>query len=222
MGICDAKYSFIWVSVGSYGRDNDASIFGQSSFFKQADMGVLKVPMPSDVNGYTLPYVLLGDDIFPLKTWLVKPYGGTKLTEEEEVANYRISRGRRTIENTFGVMAARWRIFRRPIRANIDTVDRVVKAVVCLHNFLMQTDNAHYLPNGFVDSYNNAEFKEGEWRTIVGEDETGLQNVRRVGSNNYKASARETRDKFKDYFSSAEGAVAWQLDVVRNCGPLAS
>ncbi|XP_071957894.1 uncharacterized protein [Antedon mediterranea] len=167
MAICDASYSFVWTSIGSYGRDNDSAIFGASSFFKRADFGTLKLPPPSVVGGQQLPYVLLGDDIFPLKTWLIKPYGGNNLTDEEEVANYRTSRGRPTIENTFGVMAARWRIFRRPIRANIETVDQITKAVICLHNYLMQTDNAHYIPSGFVDSWSNAEFKEEEWRSVV-------------------------------------------------------
>ncbi|XP_033126385.1 uncharacterized protein LOC117124305 [Anneissia japonica] len=222
MGICDAKYSFTWVSIGSYGRDNDAAIFGQSFFFNKAELGTLMMPLPSAVGGYNLPYTLLGDDIFPLKTWLLKPFGRKRLTEAEEVANYRISRGRRTIENTFGIMSARWRIFRRPIRANIETVDKVVKAVVCLHNYLTQTENAHYIPSGFVDSDCNGEFKEGEWRNIVRDDEGGIRDARRISSNYYTASAKETREAFSNYFNSAGGALPWQCDVVRNCGPLAT
>ena len=33
MAMCDAKYKFIYVDIGHYGRDNDASIFGQSEVY---------------------------------------------------------------------------------------------------------------------------------------------------------------------------------------------
>ena len=67
---------------------------------------------------------------------------------------YRLSRCRRTIENTFGILSARWRIFRRLIRANPETVDLIVKACICLHHFFQLTYNAHYVPAGFVDHEN--------------------------------------------------------------------
>ena len=56
------------------------------------------------------------------------------LTETQAIYNYRFSRCRRTIENTFGILSARWRIFRRLIRANVNTVDEIVQVTVWLHN----------------------------------------------------------------------------------------
>ena len=112
MGICDAKYRFLFVSIGSYGRDNDASIFFQTDICKGVENGVFPIPPPSVISGYLLPYVFTGDDIFPLKMWLMKPYPGKGLTDKQAVYNYWLSRCRRTIENTFGILAARWRIFR--------------------------------------------------------------------------------------------------------------
>ena len=100
-------------------------------------------------------YVLVSDEIFPLKPWLMKPYPGKGLPESKEIFNYRLSRCRRTIENTFGILAAKWRIFRRPIRANPETVEKIIKACVCLHNYLKLTYSSHYVPDGFVDSEDN-------------------------------------------------------------------
>ena len=99
------------------------------------------------------PCTFLGDEIFPLRPWLMKPYPGKNLSHDQRVFNYRLSRSRRTIENAFGIFSARWRIFRRPIRADVSTVDKIIKATVCLHNYLLYTDNATYTPQGFVNSY---------------------------------------------------------------------
>ena len=81
----------------------------------------------------------------------MKPYSGRGLSQEEEIFNYRLSRCRRTIENTFGILSARWRIFRRPIKAKPENVDHIVKACICLHNYLRLTYNAQYVPIGFID-----------------------------------------------------------------------
>ena len=128
----------------------------------------MTIPQPREICRHKLPFVLLGDEIFPLKSWLMKPYPGRGMDESKRIYNYRLSRARRTIENSFGIMAARWRIFRRPIRANVETVEQIVKAVVCLHNNLRLTDNANYVPGGFVDCENNdGSIIPGDWRNVV-------------------------------------------------------
>ena len=137
MAICDVNYCFSLVDIGGLGRDNDAAIFSQSDMGMAFEDGEFNIPAAEVVEGHTLPYVIVSDEIFLLKPWLMKPFPGKNLTEEKLIYNYRLSRCRRTIENTFGVYAARWRIFRRPIRASIETVERIIMAFVCLHNYLM-------------------------------------------------------------------------------------
>ena len=64
-------------------------------------------------------------------TVLMKPYPHKGLAMPQYVYNYRLSRSQRTIENAFGVLSARWRIFHRAIRADYTTVDLIVKLSCC-------------------------------------------------------------------------------------------
>ena len=50
----------------------------------------------------------------PLSNYMMKPYPERNLTVEERVFNYWLSRMRRIPENGFGILANRWRFFRRP------------------------------------------------------------------------------------------------------------
>ena len=124
MAVCDANYCcFTMIDVGGFWRDNDASILNESEFGQVFEkyQSELNISSPELVENLMLPYVMLGDHIFGLKTWLMKPYPGKCLLEDKPIYNYRHSRARRTIENSFGTLSAKWRMFRRPIRAGVDT-----------------------------------------------------------------------------------------------------
>ena len=83
----------------------------------------------------------------------MKPYPGKDLDQCQRIFKYRLSRARQTIENAFGILilVAKWRIFRRAIRADVTLVEKMVQATICLHNYLCLTENANYKPAGFVD-----------------------------------------------------------------------
>ena len=110
----------------------------------------------------------------------MRPYSGKALTSETlKIFNYRLSRARRVIENSFGILVARWRVFQKPIDAKPERVEKIILAAIVLHNYLKQTDNACYTPNGFVDSKNNSgNIMPGQWRSIL--DGNSLQNVRLI------------------------------------------
>ena len=83
-----------------------------------------------------LSLTLVGDDIFGLKTWMQHLLPGRNILENQRIFNYRLSRERRVIENTFGILTARWGIFSHPINASVKTAEAITRAAVCLHNFL--------------------------------------------------------------------------------------
>ena len=119
------------------------------------------------------------------------------------------------IENTFGILATRFRIFRRPIVAKAQTVTQITKCAVTLHNFLMKNrspnDTYSYCSTSFTDQTTTGVL-DGEWRREGKGD--GFPPIPRVGSNNYSREAKRIRDQFKDYFCSPEGAVSWQWNMV--------
>ena len=119
--------------------------------FELNDINLSSATSLDGCNFDPLPYFLVGDEIFPLKTYLLRPYPGSSLTEEETVYNYRHSRARRVIENTFGNLCSHWRIFFTPIHAKVENVENIVMVSIALHNYLKETNNATYCPTGFID-----------------------------------------------------------------------
>lgn len=117
------------------------------------------------------------------------------------------------VENAFGIAAVRWRILLKPILASEQTLDSVVKAVVCLHNFLMAERS--YCPPTFIDRETRTGFcEEGDWRLELEDDSPFLKSGGRLGGNRSCTSAQDIRNAFSDYFFD-KGSVSWQLNYVR-------
>nr|XP_022908167.1 protein ALP1-like [Onthophagus taurus] len=140
--MCDANYCFTYIDVGSYGKSSDAGIFKHSKLYEKLCDGTLGVPAPCgiDETNEKYPFVIVGDEAFPLSENLLRPYGGKQLTSIKETFNARLSRARRYIECSFGILANKWRIFHRPIDLDIDGTVNLVKAACVLHNFIRTRD----------------------------------------------------------------------------------
>ena len=128
MAVCDA---FTLVDIGNYGRHNDGGIMSHSNFGQAMEAGTLSLPPPEILPGQclALPYVFVA---FPLRNYMLRPYPGRFLEESRQIFNYRLSRARQVIENTFGILASRFRVFRRPIHAGPDKVVKFTKATCAL------------------------------------------------------------------------------------------
>ena len=107
LALVDAKYKFLWVDVGTNGSSSDAQIFNDCDLRSGIIDGTLDVPDAEPLPGddCDMPYFLIGDDAFSLRTWLMKPFSARGLPDEERIYNYRLSRARRVVENAFGIMA---------------------------------------------------------------------------------------------------------------------
>ncbi|XP_029347796.1 protein ALP1-like [Acyrthosiphon pisum] len=149
LGIVDPNYKFLIVDIGSYGRHSDSSIFENSSFYREFIQGKTILP-PKPLPGTTtpVPHVFVGDEGFKLETFLMRPFPRAVVAQNEakKVFNKRLSRARRVVENAFGILAQKWRVFFRPIELEVDTAEHVVKAACCLHNYLRSTSTIENEP----------------------------------------------------------------------------
>lgn len=181
-------YKFITVDIGSYGRHSNSGIFENSLFYNEYIKRKSLLP-PKPLPGITelVPYVILiGDEGFGLQTYLLRPFPRSAVLHDEikRKFNKRLCRARRVVENVFGILTQKWRIFLRPIESDIQTTVHVVKAACCLHNFIKMKQNT----------------------TVVNDIENPHDIIHRLTSTrptNRRSSttAFEVREKFVNYFN---------------------
>ena len=99
MAAVNANYEFICVDVGANGRISDGGVWGNSSLSKLLENKNAKLPADSILpnSQKKIPYVFVGDDAFPLKTYKMKPYPFRNQTDVQRIFSYRLSRARRIV-----------------------------------------------------------------------------------------------------------------------------
>ena len=89
LAICDATYCFTVFDLGQYDSNNNSGVLANSHLGQLFDDNLLNVPPDSkllETDDEMLPYFLLGDEIFPLKRWLMRPFPGKDADEEKNSA----------------------------------------------------------------------------------------------------------------------------------------
>lgn len=207
MAAADADYKFVLVDIGALGHNSDGGIFRNCKFGKAIIDKAEDIQFPGPKNlpntNILADYVFLGDEAFPLRTNLLRPYPGRScgnLPNEQEMFNKNLSRSRRVVENAFGILANRFRIYRKPIIASKETVLNIIKSTVCLHNFLRERTSSRYIQPDLID-------REGADGTVVpglwrGENHEGLRSLGRMGSNRASMDAIEVRRLYTHYFTN--------------------
>ena len=199
---------FLYVSVGSMGSESDGGIFASSDLGtllrRQAETGdVLPPPRALPGTDIVLPHFLVGDEAFPLKRNLLRPFPRTSLTgleaDTRRVFNYRLSRARRCIENAFGILAQRWRIYRGAVGCAPERVTVLVKATCVLHNLLRQRE----IEAGGACGGGCALVPDQQQNIPT------LKDITRAGTNTHSREAAHIRQKLSDYVNGA-GSVPWQ------------
>ncbi|CAH1997163.1 unnamed protein product [Acanthoscelides obtectus] len=167
--------------------------------------GSLDLPEPKPLPGQNTPtpYVFVGDEAFPLMRNLMRPYPQARVagSYQNKVFNYRLSRARQTVESAFGILAARFRVYKRPFECKLDTIDKIVLATIVLHNYLRtkilsiatgQEENDEVLTNSHENHF----------------IPLALNRTRN------STEAFNIRQKFTECFNSADGSVEWQRRAI--------
>jgi len=67
-GLADARYRFIIIDVGAYGKQSGCGIFRHSSLYELLSSNNFNMPNAKKLplSYVELPFVILGDDAYPL------------------------------------------------------------------------------------------------------------------------------------------------------------
>ncbi|XP_065297020.1 uncharacterized protein [Dermacentor albipictus] len=75
LAVSDANYSFLYVEIGHHGSESDGGIFSRSNLQAKIIEDSLGVPAPASLGRIgSIPYFFVGDEAFPLKTYMMRPY----------------------------------------------------------------------------------------------------------------------------------------------------
>lgn len=211
LGLVNANYEFIYINVGINGRVNDGGAFRESDFQKCLNdpKNPLNIPFdrPLPNMEQSVPFVILADNAFPLQKHILKPFPLKNMTHDERIFNYRLSRGRRVVENVFGILCNRFRVLLTPIYLPVEVVQNITLACCSLHNYISR-ENRNYL-NGAIDieDLNNRVLIPASWRNN--------SQLRSLDIINARPSRNVifNREIFQKYFNTV-GAVNWQEDVI--------
>ncbi|CAN7995558.1 unnamed protein product, partial [Ixodes hexagonus] len=112
MACCDPSYKFTLVDVGQPGRYSDGGVFPNSEMGERMLSDTAGLPPPAHLIARQKDEAAIcvcgGQGISPSN--LMRPFPRKDLKLPQKVFNFRLSRARRVIESTFGILMTRWRI----------------------------------------------------------------------------------------------------------------
>lgn len=208
LALVDSNYNFIFADIGGQGRISDGGILRNSLLWQKICDNNMNFPPAEPLPGRTkdVPYVFVGDGAFALSTHLMKPYPGNHDNgSPKREFNRRLASTRVVVENVFGVLAAKFRVFKRPLQLQPNSVEVLTMTCVLLHNFLRRSSSSRqlYSPTGTFDSYNmNGELVQpGMWRNEIDLNISAIRNISQI-ARRPALSPVEIRNEFTSYFAT--------------------
>lgn len=196
MVLASFDYKIIYFDVSMKGRISDGGVFINTSLYAKLENGTLNIPPPRPLpnENIPVPFVIVADNAFAIRTYLMKPFPFGTINASQRIFNYRLSRARRLVESVFGILFARFRILEKPINLNERKAKKCVASICALHNFLINSKFELYVVEDFEP-------------LIEAEVESRQPNNIAVRND---MAPLEVRQRFREYFISAHGRLPWQ------------
>lgn len=140
LAVADHNCKFTCIDVGGYGKNSDGDIFEASSMGKRINSSTMNIRISSPLVGQNelTPCVWFEEEAFLLRPYLMRPfpYRYSRNNEGKDTFNKRLCHARRTVENPFGILVQKRRVFLRPLEVKVDSAKLIVKTACVLHNYL--------------------------------------------------------------------------------------
>ena len=197
MALVDAKYRFMWASVGMPGNTHDSTNFQSTRLWHDVINGDILPHKAQISSGLEVPPLILTDGAFPFRTWFMKPYGNAVLTADQRYFNYRLSRARMVVEGSFGLLKSRFRILHRKCETCKDTT--VIMALACIILRIICIERGDTLPRHFdlsLDLAANRRRSSDEIRDLLNMTDACRKTLNSV----FRLEAERIRDAIKEKF----------------------
>jgi DDE superfamily endonuclease len=124
--MCDGNSRFLAASMRSPGSANDIVAYQRATF------------VDTFVNHLPRALFIVGDNAYPLSGHVMVPFRITEMqtdTKAKDVYNFYQSQMRIRIEMAFGMLVAKWRIFKSPLQHSPASATKIIEAAMRLHNY---------------------------------------------------------------------------------------
>jgi len=87
--LVDANYKFTIIDVGGYGKSSDGGLFTRPIFGKSLEANTLNISnsKPPPNSEEPVHFVIVGDEALPLKKYLLRPYPGVSVPNQDTIAS---------------------------------------------------------------------------------------------------------------------------------------
>ena len=96
LAVVDSACKFIFTDIGSNGSVSDTTVFNECGLSQALNANIIALlePKPLPRDDHPLPFFMIGDDAFALRTWMMNSFPRS-ISIPQRVFNYRLSRARR-------------------------------------------------------------------------------------------------------------------------------
>jgi hypothetical protein len=211
MAAVSALYEFIVVDAAVNCCISDGGVLNHTEFWRLYESHQLDIPEPTNLlrTQGTFPYVLVTDEALALAPNFMRPYSQNALNNRKRALHYRLSRTRRVVEKTFGILVSTFEILRKEINLQPRNVNTIALESCYLHNYIIKHNREQYTRDMLdIEDLATGDILRGPQRSNI--DFLELQRGRYLNST---ANAKQVRNKCRDYFNN-EGKIPWQDDLL--------
>nr|XP_043622758.1 protein ALP1-like [Erigeron canadensis] len=138
--VVDSSSKILNIFAGYNGKSSSQLVLKSSSLYKDIESNNLLNDQPIDLKGVSIPQYLVGDQGYPLLSWLMVPFVQPMVNSNEENFN--------KVHNSMMVSAFRtvdslknWGVLSKPIKEKIKTMVAYIGACSILHNALLMRED---------------------------------------------------------------------------------